>query len=309
MSCAKPPRARRPRVLCAGIAVYDHVFKLQAFPPPGAKMRAQAYASVVGGCAANAAVAVARLGGHAALAAPLGGPAGADPVGDLILAGLAKEGVDCGPCVRTAGATTSLSAIMVDAAGERLIVNHRDESLSAARPAEPARLAAEYDAILADNRFAAFVLPLCVAARARGIPAVLDGDRPTQASDELLSVCSHVVFAADGLRATAGCEDLGEALLRIAALSRAFLAITDGANGVLWLEEGRLRHLPALEVDAVDTLGAGDVFHGEFALALAEGMVETAALEFANVAAGLKCKRFGGGAGAPTRAELESVLG
>jgi len=308
MSCADRTATPRPRVLCAGMAVQDHIFRLEAFPVPGSKTRAKEFASVVGGCAANAATAITRLGGEAALASPLGGPAGTDAVGDSVLAALAREGVDCGRCVRVAGAVTGLSAVILDASGERLIVNHRDEGLSAARVADPAQAVRGCNAVLADNRFASFVLPLCAAARAAGIPAVLDGDRPTQATDELLAVCSHVVFAADGLRATAQCDDFAAALERIAMRSSAFLAVTDGANGVYWREAGALRHLPALAVAAVDTLGAGDVFHGAFALALAEGVSDVAALRFANAAAGLKCTRFGGGAGAPTRTEVEAAL-
>jgi sulfofructose kinase len=308
MSCAEPARPAPRRVLCAGIAVRDNVFRLSHFPPPGAKLRAQEFVAVGGGCAANAAVAVVRLGGRAALASPLGGPAGADSTGDLILAELAREGVDAGPCVRVAGATSPLSAILVDASGERMIVNHRDERLSDARVADPDALVHGYDAVLVDNRFADFVLPVCRAARARGLPVVLDGDRPTQATNELLLVCSHIVFAADGLRATAGCQDLGEALRLIAVSSRASLCVTDGPNGVYWLDGGALRHMPAFAVEAADTLGAGDVFHGAFVLSLAEGRDEVAAMEFATATAAIKCTRFGGIAGCPTRAEVEALL-
>jgi len=67
---------------------------------------------------------------------------------------------------------------------------------------------------------------------------------------------------------------------------------------------------PAFAVRAVDTLGAGDVFHGAFALAIGEGMPERRAVRFANAAAALKCTRFGGGrGGAPSRAEVERFLG
>ena len=58
----------------------------------------------------------------------------------------------------------------------------------------------------------------------------------------------------------------------------------------------------------MDTLGAGDAFHGGFALALAEGQSEVAAMRFGAAAAGLKCSRLGGSAGAPTRAEVEKFL-
>src|SRR3954466_14434255 len=137
------------RVLCAGIAVLDHVYHLEKFPLPGTKTRARDFALVGGGCAANAAVAIARLGGHASLAAPLGG----DDVGDQIRAGLAAEGVDCRASVRVAGATSPISAILVDASGERIIVNRRDENLSAAALEGPDLLAGSCDAVLADNRF------------------------------------------------------------------------------------------------------------------------------------------------------------
>ncbi|MBN8919738.1 MAG: sugar kinase [Rhizobiales bacterium] len=295
-------------VLCAGIAVEDHVYRMETFPQPGSKTRAQEYAATGGGCAANAAVAIVRLGGAAALASPLGDADGADPVGDRIVARLAAEGVDCAPSVRVPGARSPISAIIVDATGERLIVNDRDERLSSARAADADALVSTFDAVLADNRFADFVLPLCRAGRARGLPVVLDGDRPTVATDALLAACTHVIFAADGLRATAERDDLADGLRCIASRTDAFLAVTDGERGTLWLEQGRVRTLPAFRINTVDTLGAGDVFHGAAALALAEGRATVDALLFASAAAAVKCTRFGGVRGAPTRAETEALM-
>ncbi len=75
---------------------------------------------------------------------------------------------------------------------------------------------------------------------------------------------------------------------------------------MLWLEQGSLRCLPAFAVEAVDTLAAGDVFHGAFALALAEGVHPGGAMRFAAAAAAIKCSRVGGGAGAPDRAEVDA---
>ena len=78
---------------------------------------------------------------------------------------------------------------------------------------------------------------------------------------------------------------------------------------MLWLEDGALRRLPVFAVEAVDTLGAGDSFHGGFALALAEGRDEVAAMRFGAAAAALKCTRFGGISGTPRRGEVEALLG
>ena len=309
MSSPSPARGGTRKVLCAGIAVHDHVYRLDRFPAPGSKTRARDFIATGGGCAANAAIAIARLGGRAALAAPLGGPPGVDATGDWIIANLARERVDCTHAVRVPAARSPMSAIFVDGSGERLIVNDRDERLSSARPADPAAALADADALLVDNRFAEFVLPFCLGARECGIPVVLDGDRPTRASDRLLQACTHLVFAADGLRATAQCDDLAAGLEAIAATTHAgFVAVTDGARGVLWIAGGRHSQMAALPVAAVDTLGAGDVFHGAFALALAEGRDECDALSFATAAAAVKCTRFGGIARAPTRTEVEELL-
>ena len=202
-----------------------------------------------------------------------------------------------------------MSAICIDPRGERAIVNYRDDRLAAARPSDPAAIVAAADAVLADNRFPEFVLPICRAARARGIPVVLDADKPTRATDILLSVASHVVFSAEGLRATADTPDLCAGLERIASVVDCFLAATDGANGVFWLPPGgagRSRRMSAFPIEPIDTLAAGDVFHGAFALALAEGRDETEAIRFAAAAAAIKCTRFGGITGAPGRAEVEA---
>jgi len=300
--------ARPPVILCAGLAVLDQVFRLDHFPGPQEKSQAHAFVTVGGGCAANAAVAAARLGGVARMTGPIGGPRGDDMIGDRILAGLAREGVDCTGLVRVEGVPSSISAILVDASGERIIVNFRDERLAVARPADPDALVASADAVLADNRFPDFVLPICTAARARGLNVVIDADKPTHEGDALIEIATHVVFSAEGLRAIGDHDDLAVALEQVAQRSPAFLTVTDGARGALWRDRGRLEHLPAFEVRAVDTLGAGDVFHGAFTLALAEGRTERDALRFASAAAAVKCTRFGGIAGAPTRAEVEALL-
>jgi len=137
---------------------------------------------------------------------------------------------------------------------------------------------------------------------------VLAADRPTQTSDELFRIATHVVFSAECLRATTGLDDLGAALAAIAATTSSFLAVTQGPRDVLWREGPTLRRSPVFAVEAIDTLGAGDVFHGAFTLALAEGRDVVAALRFAAAAAGLKCTRLGGSMAAPRRAEVEALL-
>lgn len=300
----------KPRILCTGIAVLDEVFRLDEFPPPDGKAMATEFVAVGGGCAANAAVAIARLGGEVAYAGPLGGPAGQEPIGDRILAGLVAEAVDCTGCVRLDGVTSPLSAIFVNARGERTIATYRDHRLDAVTARDADALAAGTDAVLADNRFPTFSLPICRAALRRGVPVVLDADKPTDPRDPLFAACSHIVFSHEALRATMAMDDLAAALLAFGQATNAFVAVTNGADPVLWRDhDDAIRELPVFRIATVDTLAAGDVFHGAFTLALLEGRDTVAALRFAAAAAAVKCARFGGSAAAPHRAEVDALLG
>jgi sugar/nucleoside kinase (ribokinase family) len=211
--------------------------------------------------------------------------------------------------VRLDGVASGISAIFVNMRGERTIVTHRSRRLDAVTPLDPDKLAAGVDAVLADNRFPDFALPICRAALRRGIPVVLDADKPARPGAALFSACSHVVFSAESLRATMATDDLACALREFGQATNAFLAVTDGANPVQWRDDtGAIRAMPVFAVTAVDTLAAGDVFHGAFTLALIEREDAVAAMRFAAAAAGVKCTRFGGSATAPTRAEAEALL-
>ena len=105
-------------------------------------------------------------------------------------------------------------------------------------------------------------------------------------------------------------DDLAAALRGFGERTNAFIAVTDGPDPVLWRDEtDAIRQLPVFHVAAVDTLAAGDVFHGAFALALVEGRDTEGALRFAAAAASLKCTRFGGSAAVPMRHEVDALLG
>jgi sulfofructose kinase len=297
---------KAPKILCAGIAVQDIVMRVQDFPAPGAKVSASEFTITGGGCAGNAAVAIARLGGRPAFAGPLGGAS--DHVSNRIVADLAAEGVDCSGALRVKDATASVSLILLDAAGEKVIATRRGVNLDKALPADPQKLVANVDAVLVDNRFPEFVGVVCRAAQACGIPIVIDFDQATSPDDPLLKFGTHVVASAEALHGATGMGDFGAGLQCLAEHIPGLLAVTDGPNGVYWRDDGTLHHMAAFEVKAIDSLGAGDAFHGGLTLALAEGCTLEHAMRFASATAALKCTYFGGGAGAPRRAEVEEFL-
>ncbi len=288
------------RVLCVGHAVEDHVFRVPALPTEAVKHQAIGFAIVGGGPAANAAVAIARLGGAALLAARVG----ADSVGASIVKDLEADGVDCALVKAFPAGQSSVSAVMVDDAGRRMLVNYLDPSL----PRDPGWLTAAFpanaDVVLADTRWPEGAQAALTEARARRIPAILDADNPAPEDADVLACASHLAFSAEGLRRFTGEADLATGLRAAAARFGVWCCVTDGADGALIATDGDVSRVPAPRVEAVDTLAAGDVWHGAFALALAESGDERQAVAFACAAAALKCTRAGGRAGAPTREEL-----
>jgi sugar/nucleoside kinase (ribokinase family) len=286
--------------------VQDIIMRVEKFPAAGEKVPASDFLITSGGQAGNAAVAVARLGAVTSYIGALGDLD--DDVANTIIKAFAGENIDVSGAIRVPGARSSVSLILLDASGEKMIATRRNQGLSEAVPKDPKGAVASLDAVLLDNRYGNISLPICAAAKARDIPRVLDLDKPAPPDDALVQGCTHVIASADAMRESTGLKDHGAALRKYGEIYKGFLAVTDGPNGVYWLDKDDVRHMPAFKVDAVDTLGAGDTFHGGFAYRLAETGDEVDAMRFAAAAAAIKCTRFGGLMGAATRAEVEAFL-
>ena len=293
---ARPVKgAGAPRVLCAGIIVLDEVFRVDEFPRNDGKVEAKAFFVVNGGCAANAAVAVARLGGRAVLAGPLGGPAGADENGDRVLAALAREAIDTSACQRVDGLATALSAIFINPRGERTIVTYRDQRIAAVTPRDPQALAGTADIVLAENRFPQFVRPICAAARRRDVRVVLDADKATVEDDPLFRIATHVIFSSECLAATTGRADLADAL---AAVARHSASPAPSVSTAQILKTGMRRTAPL----STNRMSSGPL------LTARKAVDEAEALRFGAAVAGLKCTRIGGAGGMPVRADVAALL-
>ncbi|MCS3731193.1 sugar kinase [Bradyrhizobium betae] len=296
-----------PRILCVGIPVRDLTFRVETVPERGSKANASHFAEICGGNALNAAIAIARLGGRVSFAGPMGDAR--ETSSGFILERMAQEGIETTHIVRMADLATPVSAIMIEPSGERTLTIYRDPGLWNVKLPDAGELLADCQAVLVESRCAAFCTEVCVEARRRGIAVVVGVDRALALTDGLLTTASHLLFASAQLQETTGVADDGEALRHLSRLTPAFLAATRGPRGTIWLNEtGELDETPAFPVEAIDTLGAGDVFHGAFTLHLSEGGDVREALRFAAAAAALKCTRHGGGLAAPQRLEIEEFL-
>lgn len=288
------------RVLLAGVAVADFVFDVDEMPRKAEKYRARDARMCGGGNAANSAVAVRRLGAQAMLAARIGD----DFVGGFILDELRTQNVDTSLVRQCAGGRSSFSSIYVDQTGERQITNFRGQGLG--EDAEWLAGVPEFDVLLADNRWEPLTRRAIRIARERNLPAIVDAEPPF--SEDAVELATHIAFSAQGIRDFTGVEDPVAALEIASRKLDAWVCVTNGEEGTYFIENGRVENIPAIAVKARETLGAGDVWHGAFAVMIAEGHDVRSAIQFANAAGTLKSARSGGPASAPTRAETEQFL-
>ncbi|WP_298214573.1 sugar kinase [Acidovorax sp.] len=295
-----------PRLICLGLSALDITWQVDALPSGSGKTRAHALREGGGGMAANAAVAAARLGAEVSF----WGRAGDDSAGREMRAQLAAQGVNIAQFRLFEGARSSVSGIVVDAAGERMIVNFRGALLPPHAGWLPLEQLSQADAVLADPRWPEGALALFGAARARGLPTVLDGDvAEAPVFDTLLPLTDYAVFSEPGLAGYAGASSTLEERLRF-ALARGcqLAAVTLGERGLAWADASGIHHLPAFDVDVVDTTGAGDVFHGALAFALGARWPVRRAFQFSAAVAAIKCTRPGGREGVPTFATAMSLI-
>lgn len=288
----------------SGVAVLDFLFQMQEFPDRPDKYRAEGASITGGGNAANAAVAIARLEGSPHLSSRLGD----DEIADLILSGLKKEDVNCDLARQYKDKRSSFSSIYIDATGERQIMNFRDNSLTMDADWLAQRLNGNFAAALADSRWPDGARVAMQYAKDNHIPGILDAEAPVMEAEDALYLASHVAFSAQGVREFSDCHDLEQAAKHATDKVPGRVIVTDGSNGVLVWNEGRPAWHPAFNITPVDTLAAGDVWHGAFALALGESQSEVEAIRFASAAAALKCLKSGGRNGAPSRSEVTQFL-
>ena len=289
-------RAGTVRVICLGLSALDQVWRVpDFFAGHSQKIKAMEYATMGGGMAATAAVTVARLGAIAAF----WGRGGDDAAGREMSTALAAQGVDVDQFRLFPDGQSSVSGILVDGRGERQIVNFRGQF---PEPADwlPLGEIKTASAVLADPRWLSGAVALFGAARANAVPTILDADvADADVFEKLLPLTDHAIFSEPALSGFAGASD-DQALARVAGFGCRVAAVTRGANGVSWLANDVRHHQPAFAVEAIDTTGAGDVFHGAYALAIGARLDVNDAMSFAAAAAALKCTRPGGRTGIPS---------
>lgn len=301
-------------VLCAGLVCVDLLLAVPHHPGPDEKLRAASRLIAPGGPAAVAAAQIARLGGRAAFAGLIGDER-TDPFAPLLRNAFAAADIDHSALLSVAGFETPLAAILVKPDASRAVLSHRPEPPAPASPAPNPADAPAFPAarvILTDGHRPGWNAALHRHARAGGAPLVLDAGSLSPSVRELAALADHVVAseacaraALEGADPAAPWADLPRAF---GATAGAVVVATLGPRGAVWWRDGRRGRSAAFRIDAVDTTGAGDAFHGAYALGLARGMAFDDLLRFASAVGALACKRPGAWPALPDAAELAAFL-
>ena len=288
-------------IICAGLIAADLVFEIDAPPAKGSKTRANGSHLITGGGAFNAASAIASLGGDVSLV----GAIGKDIFGEFLRQKMIDRHINTQFITEHPDVPTSRSANTITPDGDRTIINHRDPRLIPQAFSMPP--AFEFDGVLVDTRWPEGAAQIVQAAQNACKPAVIDAEAPVALASRALEMASHVVFSEQGLADYAGASD-ADALARTAASLGCWCAVTRGGLSVLCHDGNSISEVTPPPTTALNTLGAGDVWHGAFTLALAQGKQELDAVHWANIAAAQKVSRPIHNEAYPTRAEVQNAL-
>jgi sulfofructose kinase len=274
------------RVVCIGLATLDSIFHVPHAPEPGGRVVASDLVLAGGGPAATAAVALARLGVETAFV----GAVGDDLIGSGVRDGLAAEGVDVSELAVVAGARSPRSSILVDShTAARTIVHFPGTVPPIELTARAAELCRAAEWVHVDHA---------------GYLAVPDGVRLSVDAGNPMPGLDLSRVALYGPTEAALQRTFGHPLAALEAGAK-LVVVTRGARGSSAYELGADPvDAAGFDVDAVSTLGAGDVFHGALLAQLVGDMPLPKALRLANLAAALSCRALDGRSAIPTAGEL-----
>lgn len=288
-----------------GYTALDYLGVIPHFPVENKKLELDDFSIQGGGPTATAIVTARRLG----LSVSYIGKIGDDNFGERMLSELRAEGVDCSSVVVEPRARSQFAFIMVDAGtGERTILWTRGTVSPLALSEIDLERVASARALLIDSLEPEAARAAAEASREAGKPVVIDAGTLRGGVAELLPFCDYIVASETFAEQISEGKGIDEALRIIFTYGPASGVVTLGERGCAAISGDGMIEVEGFPVHAVDTTGAGDVFHGAFLFAVLQGWDLYRMCLFSNAVAAMKCRRLGGRAGIPDLDEALAFL-
>lgn len=290
------------KILCVGHSAYDITYLLPNFPIENKKYRALERIMVSGGPAGNASYLLGKYGQEVSYITRLGN----DVYGNEILNDMRSMKVDIKNIIMKDEYVTPCSLIIANGGnGSRTIINYREEKRSEnikfIYEKEPEIL--HFDGHELDLALEAIKLfPKTI--------KVLDAGTYKEGTVVLGTLVDYLICSEDFAKDYCKIdkieeENFLETLLKLKELNKNTIIITLGERGSIMEENGKVRKFKAFKAKAIDTTGAGDIFHGAFVYGLSKGMTIEKNIEFASACASLSVEKLGGRNSIP---EIEEVM-
>jgi len=299
------PKDKPFEVVGMGLNSVDFLCLVPEFPSLNSKMRISQFFKQGGGQVATAMVALSRWGIKTRYIGKVGG----DELGQFSLNSIHEEGVDVSSAIIEPNTPNQYAMIIVDGlSGERTILWDRDEQLMYREGELRKEEVCSGKLLHLDGHDIRASIRCARWAKEEKIPTVIDLDKVDPSAAELIQEIDFLVTSARFPTLFTGISDPEKALYELQKHTSGFLCTTLGHEGAMAIVEGETLYVKGFEVKAVDTTGAGDVFHAGFIYGLLKNWEVVEILRFANVVAGLKCRDFGGRKGIPTLDEVQKFV-
>ncbi len=296
-------------VLGLGYTAVDDLLYIDAYPAADTKAEVRRRERQCGGLTATALVAASRMGCCCAYAGILGN----DDLSRFVIERFHEEGIDTSHVQHRDGAGPVRSTIVVDQPqSTRTILFDLSSVVGVDLNWPPEEVIRVTKVLLVDHCGMEGMNHAATIARDLQIPVVADiehADDPL--FPKLLALADHLILSRGFALKLTGKDTPASAAKTLWAPDRQAVVITCGGKGSWYIsrqDSGVPHEQPALAIEAIDTTGCGDVFHGAYAAALVHGLDVAAAVRFASTAAGLKATAHGGQKGIPTRAAVEEQI-
>ena len=303
---------RRPVVVVVGSINMDVVVTASRLPAPGETIAGDELQVTPGGKGANQAVAASRLGAEVRMV----GRVGTDAFGPMLRRGLQSYGVDVSRVASDPGCSSGAAAILLDANRENRIVAVYGANMRC----DDDQVRETHSALVgADCLLLQLEVPLAVSlaaariARRNGVPVILDPAPASALPAEAYALVNVLTPNQTEAAALVGhpVDNISQGRSAAAELSGRGVEtaiVKLGERGAVWVSGDSSGHVPAFDVEAVDTVAAGDAFGGALGVALAEGRDLAAAVRFAAAAGAVAVTRPGAQTAMPSLDEVESLL-
>ncbi len=293
------------KIVGVGACVYDTLLVVPEYPEEDTKVKAEKTVTSGGGPVATGLTAAAKLGGDCAFLGALA----TDAAGDFLFSDFARYGVDTRFIQRVQGVSFTSTVLLGLNAKTRTCVFDRGTVSNFPLTDQMKKAVAEADVLMVDGNNLESAAEAAEIAVKHGVKVLYDAGGLYAGVEKLLPYADYLIPSMEfALKITnAACAQKAAEILFERFSPRA-VVITMGEKGGVSFDGKKLESYPAFKVKAVDTNGAGDVFHGAFAFFLSTGFGLSDCIRYSSAVSALKCTSTGARAGAPDLQTLKEFL-